>query len=154
MQAVEPKPIAFEGDEPATDGEPRGQTVTTQVTFATRAPGPHKDLTERKPGLAIDAYPLGGMLLLRFLGDAEGIADAPELRESDREVLYQNRSGKEVTFLLGGGKPEAESIASLAAANAHVLPPIRWQRGEALIPPLPEDGAHPRTVLVPFPENL
>src|SRR5438874_5940416 len=152
MQAVEPKPIAFEGDEPATDGEPRGETVTTQVTFASRAPGPLQDLTERRPGLAIDAYPLGGMLLLRFLGDAEGIEDAPELLESDREVLYQNRSGKEVTFLLSGGRPEEESIASLAAENAHVLPPIRWQRGEALITLLLEDGADPRTVLDRFPE--
>src|SRR5947208_2243709 len=152
MQAVEPKPIAFEGDEPVTNGEPRSETVTAQVTFATRAPGPLQDLTERRPGLAIDAYPLGGMLLLRFLGDAEGIEDAPELRESDREVLYQNRSGKEVTFLLSGGKPEEESIASLAADNAHILPPIRWQRGEALITLLLEDGADPRTVLDRFPE--
>src|SRR5438874_7941876 len=152
MQAVEPKPIAFEGDEPATDGEPRGETVTTQVTFASRAPGPLQDLTERRPGLAIDAYPLGGMLLLRFLGDAEGIEDAPELLESDREVLHQHRPGKECTCRLSGGRPEEESIASLAAENAHVLPPIRWQRGEALITLLLEDGADPRTVLDRFPE--
>src|SRR5438874_12398433 len=152
MQAVEPKPIAFEGDEPATDGEPRGETVTTQVTFAGHAHGPRQGLTERRPGLAIDAYPLGGMLLLRFLGDAEGIEDAPELLESDREVLHQHRPGKEVTCLRMGGRPEEESVASLAAEIAHVLPPIRWQRGEALITLLLEDGADPRTVLDRFPE--
>src|SRR2546429_9161736 len=113
MQAVEPKPIAFEGDEPATDGEPRGETVTTQVTFASRAPGPLQDLTERRPGLAIDAYPLGGMLLLRFLADAEGIEDAPELLESDREVLYQNPPGKQATSPPPAASPEREALASL-----------------------------------------
>ena len=86
--------------------------MTTQLTFATRAPGPLQDLTERRPGLAIDAYPLGRLLLLRCVGDAEGIERATELRDSGREILYHARAGEEETLLLDGGKDEEDVIAS------------------------------------------
>src|SRR5439155_47337 len=41
--------------------------MTTQMSFATRAQGPLQEVTERRPVLAIDAYPLGRLLLLRDL---------------------------------------------------------------------------------------
>src|SRR2546422_474271 len=152
MEPMEPKPIAFEGHGAATGASPGEGTMTTHVTFATRAPGPLQDLTLRRPGLAIDAYPLGGLLLLRCLGNTEGIERSSELRDSGRQILYQAQSGEEITLLLDGGKDEEETIASLADENAHVVPPIRWQRGEALITLVLEDGTDPRALLERFPD--
>src|SRR2546421_504709 len=152
MEPMEPKPIAFEGHGAATGASPVEGTMTTHVTFATRAPGPLQDLTLRRPGLAIDAYPLGGLLLLRCLGNAEGIERSSELRDSGRQILYHAQSGEEITLLLDGGKDEEETIASLADENAHVVSPIRWQRGEALITMVLEDGTDPRALLERFPD--
>src|SRR3989441_3457713 len=125
MEPMEPKPIAFEGHGAATGASPGEGTMTMHVTFATRAPGSLQELTLRRPGLAIDAYPLGGLLLLRCIGNAEGIEVSPELRDSGRQILYQARSGEEVTLLLDGGKDEEDTIASLAAQSAHLVAPIR-----------------------------
>src|SRR5438309_677392 len=152
MEHMEPKPIALEAHGAATEAEPGERTTTTHVTFATRPPGPLQDLTLRRPGLAIDAYPLGGLLLLRCVGNASGIESSPELRGSGRKILYEARSGEELTLLLDGGKDEEETIASLAAQNAHVVSPIRWQRGEALITLVLEDGTDPRALLERFPD--
>ena len=152
MEHMEPKPIALEAHGAATEAEPGERTMTTHVTFATRSPGPLQDLTLRRPGLAIDAYPLGGLLLLRCVGNASGIESSPELRGSGRKILYEARSGEELTLLLDGGKDEEETIASLAEQNAHVVSPIRWQRGEALITLVLEDGTDPRALLERFPD--
>ena len=151
MEDMEPKPIAFDGHGAALEASPGAESMTTHLTFATRAPGPLQDLTERRPGLAIDAYPLGRLLLLRCVGDADGIERTSELRDSGREVLYHARSGGEETLLLDGGANEEDVIASLAEQNAHIVPPIRWQRGEALITLLLEGGVDPRTLLDQFP---
>ena len=152
MEPMEPKPIALEAHGATTEAEPGERTMTTHVTFATRSPGPLQDLTLRRPGLAIDAYPLGGLLLLRCVGPASGIEGSPELRDSGRKILYEARSGEELTLLLDGGKDEEETIASLAEQNAHVVSPIRWQRGEALITLVLEDGTDPRALLERFPD--
>ncbi|MGI0148299.1 MAG: methylated-DNA--[protein]-cysteine S-methyltransferase, partial [Thermoplasmata archaeon] len=152
MEESEPKPIAFDGHEAAMVAGLEGGTTTTHVTLATRAAGPLQDLTERRPGLAIDAYPLGRLLLLRCVGDADGIERTPELRDSGRKVLYHTRSEEEETLLLDGGTDEADVIASLEEQHAHIVPPIRWRRGEALISLVLEAGADPRALLDQFPD--
>jgi methylated-DNA-[protein]-cysteine S-methyltransferase len=129
-----------------------GESGTTQMTFAARAAGLLQELTERRPGLAIDAYPLGRLLLLRCHGDADGVERAPELRESGRALLYQAKSANELTLLLDGGKEEEDAIASLEEQNAHLVPPIRWQCGEALITLILESGAEPAAILDRFPD--
>lgn len=151
MQSAEPKPMSFGGDGNETDPIMETTGGATQMTFATRAPGPLGELTERRPGLAIDAYPLGRLLLLRCLGDADGIQEGSELRESGRTILYRTTADGETTLLLDGGKEDEDAIASLADDNAHLVPPIRWQRGEAVITLLLELGTDPRTVLGHFP---
>src|SRR5207249_10655531 len=110
IEPMEPKPIALEAHGATTEAEPGERTVTAHVTFATRSPGPLQDLTLRRPGLAIDAYPLGELLLLRCVGPASGIEGSPELRDSGRKILYEARSGEELTLLLDGGKDEEEKI--------------------------------------------
>ncbi len=122
-----------------------------QVTFATRAPGPLQQLTERRQRLAIDAYPLGRFLLLRCFGDVDGIESASEVRDSAGEVLHHARAGDEVTLLLGGGDEE-EVVSLLEDQSAHVLPPIRWQRGEARVTLLLDDGVSPQSLLAEFPD--
>ena len=147
MEQAETRPAHIESN--TSIHEPRA--ATTHVTLATRAPGLLQDLTAKRPGLAIDAYPLGRMLLLRCFGDADGIESDAAIQDSGRGVLYQARAGDEVTLLLEGGRMEEETIASLADQNAFVVPPIRWQRGEALITLILEDGTDPRTILDQFP---
>jgi len=125
--------------------------MTTQMSFATRSQGPLQEVTERRPGLAIDAYPLGRLLLLRCFGDVEGIDTAAEINGSGGKVLHATRTGDEVTLLLDGSGREEEIIASLADQSAHLIPPIRWQRGEARVTLVLEDGADPEALLDQFP---
>jgi O-6-methylguanine DNA methyltransferase len=127
--------------------------VTTHMTLATRAPGPLHDLTAQHEGLVIDAYPLGRLLLLRCMGTSAGLEGLADLRNSDRAIVYRSRTGDEETVLLDGGKDEEDAILSLGERNAHLVPPIRWQRGEALITLILEDGTDPRALLQQFPDG-
>ncbi len=151
MDAMEAKPMPPELHR-STSPRPRRNIMATHVTFATRMAGPLQELTERRPRLAIDAYPLERLLLLRCFGDIDRIEDATEIRDSGREILYHARVGNEGTLLLDGGGDEADIIASLADQNAHVLPPIRWQRGEAFVALVLENGADSQSLLAQFPE--
>src|SRR5205809_7215274 len=107
--------------------------MTTQMSFATRSEGPLQEVTERRPGLAIDAYPLGRLLLPRCFGDVDGIDAASEINGSGGKVLHMPRTGDEVTLLLDGSGREEEIIAALADQSAHLIPPIRWRRSEARV---------------------
>lgn len=151
MDAIEAKPMHPELMGSMAPG-PRRNTMATYVTFATRMTGPLQDLTERRPRLAIDAYPLERLLLLRCFGEVDQIEDTTEIRNCGRELLYHARVGDEGTLLLDGGGDEAAIIASLADQNAHLLPPIRWQRGEALVTLVLENGADSQSLLAQFPE--
>src|SRR2546422_10880490 len=97
-----------------------GARMTTQMSFATRAEGPLQEVTERRPGLAIDAYPLGRLLLLRCFGDVDGIDAAAEINGAGGTVLHGTRTGNEITIMLDGSGREEEIIASLADQSAHL----------------------------------
>ena len=125
--------------------------MTTQMSFATRSEGPLQEVTERHPRLAIDAYPMGRLLLLRCFGDVDGLDGAAEINGSGGKVLHATRTGDEVTLLLDGTGREEEIIASLADQSAHLIPPIRWQNGEARVTLILEDGADPQALLDQFP---
>src|SRR5207245_568740 len=125
--------------------------MTTQMSFATRSEGPLQEVTERRPRLAIDAYPMGRLLLLRCFGDVDGLDGAAEINGSGGKVLHATRTGDEVTLLLDGSGREEEIIASLADQSAHLIPPIRWQNGEARVTLILEDGADPQALLDQFP---
>ncbi len=112
-----------------------------QVTFATRTHGPLQELTQRRERLTIEAYPLGRFLLLRGLGDVDGLEGAPEILASGRKVLHASRANGERTLLLDGHGDDEEVIARLADQDVHVLPPILWRRGEAQLSLLVDDGA-------------
>src|SRR2546422_622177 len=78
--------------------------MTTQMSFATRSEGPLQEVTERRPRLAIDAYPMGRLLLLRCFGDVDGLDGAAEINGSGGKVLHATRTGDEVTLLLDGSR--------------------------------------------------
>src|SRR5207247_8730020 len=71
--------------------------MTTQMSFATRAQGPLQEVTERRPGLAIDAYPLGRLLHLRGFADVDGIDAAPEDTGAGGNVRHMTWKGQPVT---------------------------------------------------------
>src|SRR2546426_260539 len=125
--------------------------MTTQMSFATRSEGPLQEVTERRPRLAIDAYPMGRLLLLRCFGDVDGLDGAAEINGSGGKVLHATRTGDEVTLLLDGSGREEEIIASLADQSAHLIPPIRWQHGEARVTLVLEDRAEHHVVRAMLP---
>src|SRR2546426_532052 len=55
-------------------------------------------------------------------------------------------------YASGADGDEADIIASLAEQNAHLIPPIRWQRGKALVSLVLENGADSQSLLAQFPE--
>src|SRR2546428_2277399 len=125
--------------------------MTTQISFAARSPGPLQEVTERRPRLAIDAYPLGRLLLLRCVGDGDGLDGAAEISRPGGKVLHGTGFGDEVPLLLDGSGREEEIIASLADQSAPLIPAIRWQHGEARVTLVLEDGADPQALLDQFP---
>jgi methylated-DNA-[protein]-cysteine S-methyltransferase len=152
MDAIEAKPMPHESH--GMLGRETGRnTMATHVTLATRIAGPLQEITERRPGLVIDAYPLERLLLLRCFGEVDRIEDAAEIRDSSRKLLYHARVGNEGTLLFDGGGDEQDIMASLAGRGAHVLPPIRWRRGEALMTLVLENGADAQSLLKQFPES-
>jgi|GEM_PF-950015 len=151
MDDAETKPKAFGRHGVPTDPERGEKPTTIQVSFATRTSGPLHDLTDRRRGLTVDAYPMGRLLLLRCVGDVDGLERAAELSDSGREILYHARAGNEGTLLLDGNEDDEAIITSLADQNAHLLPPIRWQRGEAVVTLVLEDAADPQDVIEQFP---
>lgn len=138
---------------PSEEPEAGEGRMTSYMTFATRSTGPLAQLTERRAGLAVDAYPLGRLLLLRCFGQVDGVDEAPEIRGSDRKVLHSSRTADELTLLLEGSGDEEDTIARLEAQDAHLLPPIRWQRGEAHVTLMLEGEADPQSLLSQFPSS-
>src|SRR5207247_11038030 len=53
--------------------------------------------------------------------------------------------------VLAASDREEEIIAALANQSAHLIPPIRWQRGEARVTLVLEDRADPEALLEQFP---
>src|SRR6266571_5340166 len=129
-----------------------GETIVLHVTFATRTHGPLQELTERRERLTIEAYPLGRFLLLRGLGDVDGLEDAPEILASGRKVLHASRTNGERTLLLDGHGDDEEVIARLADQDVHVLPPILWRRGEAQLSLLVDEAADLVALQARFPQ--
>src|SRR6266571_2312863 len=129
-----------------------GETIVLHVTFATRTHGPLQELTERRERLTIEAYPLGRFLLLRGLGDVDGLEDAPEILASGRKVLHTSRTNGERTLLLDGHGDDEEVIARLADQDVHVLPPILWRRGEAQLSLLVDEAADLVALQARFPQ--
>ena len=122
------------------------------VTIATKASGPLQQLTSEREHLSIDAYPLGRFLLLRCFGDVDDVQAALRAHGSSRTTVHESRSDGEATLLLEG-PDEADVISRHADESAHVLAPIRRQRGEARISFVVEDDVDLVALQAQFPES-
>jgi methylated-DNA-[protein]-cysteine S-methyltransferase len=133
-------------------GEPV-ERMTYKVALAARAPGPLQALTERHEALVVDAYPVPPYLLLQCIGTEEDLDEAQELLRSARSVLHESRGDGRATLLLHADEAEDSVVAFLATRAAHVLPPVRWQGGEARVTLLVEDATDLRALTALFPEG-
>lgn len=110
-----------------------GTPLTFKVVLATSWPGPLQALTARWSGLTVDAYPLGPHLVLQAFGSEEDLNEARDALRGTGTALHTAPTAGRMTFVLDGGEPEEEAIQLLADQAAHVVPPIRWERGEARV---------------------
>lgn len=133
--------------------EAGSRRATYKVQFAARAPGPLQILTERHDGLVIDAYPARPYLLLQCKGADEALDDVRDVVGPAGAALFTTRAPGRLTLLLEAGEAEERGIALLMAHGAPVIPPVRWQSGEARVSLLVDEGTDLRTLTALFPEG-
>lgn len=131
-------------------GEER-EPVTYRITLAARAPGPLQALTERHEGLAVDAYPVRPYVLLQCTGPDEDLDDARKALGSAASVVHESFGDGRMTLLLDAGDAEDPVLAFLTTRAAHVIPPVRWQSGEARVTLLVDDATDLRELTALFP---
>src|SRR3972149_4333883 len=129
------------------------EPVTYKVALATRAPGPFQLFTARHASLVVDAHPVRPSLLLQCPGRKEDLDDAREVLGSASPVVRESRADGRMTLLLEAGEAEDPLIALLTSRAAHVIPPIRWQGGEARVPLLLDDATDLRELTAPPPRG-
>jgi methylated-DNA-[protein]-cysteine S-methyltransferase len=127
--------------------------VTYKVALATRASGLLRLLTERHEGLVVDLYPGRPYLLLQCTGRADELDDAREALDAAGSIVHESRSDGRITLFLESGEREDPLLALLASRADHVIPPVRWQGGEARITLLVDDATDLRELASRFPEG-
>ncbi|MGQ0797734.1 MAG: methylated-DNA--[protein]-cysteine S-methyltransferase, partial [Methanobacteriota archaeon] len=125
--------------------------VTYKVALAARPPGPLRALTQRHEDLIVDAYPVRPYLLVQCSGHDEALDDAREALGSASPVVHESRADGRMTLFLDAGDAEDPIVALPASRAAHVIPPVRWQGGEARLTLLLEDGTDLREIASLFP---
>lgn len=134
-----------------SESDERG-SLTFKVVLVTKSPGLLQTLTARYRGLTVDAYPLGPQLVLQAFGSEEELDEARRALHRTGSALHTLPKDGRTTFVLDGGEPVEEVIRLLADRAAHVVPPIRWERGEARVTLLVEEPADLHDVQVLFPQ--
>jgi len=134
-------------------GRGGAEPVTYKIALATRAPGPLQLLTERHEGLVIDAYPARPYLLLQCTGCDEDLDETREVVGSGGSLLFETRGVDRLTLFLEASDAEEWVTALLTARSAHVIPPVRWQGGEAHVSLLVDDATDLRELMALFPDG-
>jgi len=125
--------------------------LTTKVVLSTRMSGPLQALTASHDDLFVDAYPVGPRLLLECHGPPEDLERARYVLGSTN-VLHESPKDGRMTIVLDADEAEEQGIAFLTAADTRVIPPVRWQGGEARVTLLVEDAADLRSLPERFPD--
>lgn len=142
-----------QGESPAAAaGEARPARLTSKVLLATRSPGFLQALTARCRDLTVDAYPLGPHLVLQAFGTEEDLDEVQATLRATGSSLHAVRATGRMTFVLEGGDSEGAVIRELAARDAHVVPPIRWEGGEARVTLLVGEAVDLRDVQALLPD--
>lgn len=126
--------------------------VTYKVVLATRMPGPLQALTASHDDLLVDAYPVGPYALLECHGSPEDLDRARHLLGSASSPLHESRAEGRMTLFLDAGESGQQAMDALTTHAAHVIPPVRWQGGEARVTLLVDDAADLRELQALFPE--
>lgn len=131
-----------------TPRAPQRGPMTRRIVLVTCSPGLLADLTTKRRGLTLDAYPLGEALLLRASGDIEGLDGHAW---GGHRVLRANAAKGALTLLLDGN-PDGDVTSILARHGARLVPPIVWARGKARIELDVAAGSDAGTLLSLFPD--
>lgn len=127
-------------------------SLSYKVVFATKSSGSLQALTARHEGLTIDVYPLGPHIALQAFGVEEDLEETVSALERKGSLAHSLLGKGRVTCVLEGGETEGEVIRFLADHAAHVVPPIRWTRGEAHVTLLVSTDVDLRDVEALFPD--
>lgn len=126
---------------------------TLKVVLATRTEGPFQMATARHERLTVDAYPIPPYLVLQCTGDDEGLDDVRRSAGPAGVLLYETRANGRRTLFLEGGEAEERLISRLIERAAHLIPPIRWQGGDARLTLLVDEDTDLRALAAMFPEG-
>jgi O-6-methylguanine DNA methyltransferase len=127
--------------------------VHLRLVVATRLPGPLHDLTAERPGLTVEAWPVGQALLLRCEGDVRGLDEPARWEVPGRRLVHAHREGKGRASVLLEGPGEDAPLAVLLAEGVHLVPPVAWAGGEARVTLLAPEDADVERVRALFPEG-
>ena len=104
-----------------------------RVTLNAPAKGPIAELTKIHPGLCVEGTPVGSLLLLRLSGDAQTIDDAEETLATHMVTRHETKEADVLTLVVEAPPSEAAIFARSVAADALVLPPLRWCDSQVLV---------------------
>ncbi|MEE9163680.1 MAG: methylated-DNA--[protein]-cysteine S-methyltransferase [Thermoplasmata archaeon] len=137
-------------DPPVLEGD--AASPNYKVILATNASSPLQALTARREDLTIDAYPLGPHLVLQVFGSEDDLDEALTALLARDSVVRTVRAAGRLTLVLEENEADEEVIRLLADHSAHVVPPIRWARGEAQVTLLVSAAVDLRDVEALFPD--
>jgi O-6-methylguanine DNA methyltransferase len=100
----------------------------------------------------VDAYVLGPQLVLQAFGSEEDLEEAQAALRGGGSAFHAVPADGRRTFVLEGGEPEEEVIRLLAERAMHVVPPIRWAKGEARVTLLVSEAADLQEMKALFPD--
>lgn len=103
------------------------------ITLEAPASGPISELTEVHPGLCVEGTPVGSLLLLRLSGDPGTIDEAEETLATHMVIRHETKEADVLTIVVEAPPTERGILDRSLAADALVLPPLRWCDSRVLV---------------------
>ena len=104
-----------------------------RVTLVAPARGPIAELTGLHPGLCVEGTPVGSLLLLRLSGDTKTIDDAEHTLATQMVTRHETKEADVLSLVVEAPPSEAALFERSIAADALVLPPLRWSDSHVLV---------------------
>ncbi len=104
-----------------------------RITLTAPAKGPIGELSDLHPGLCVEGTPVENLLLLRLSGDAKTIDEAEETLATHMITRHETKEADVLTLVVEAPPSEAGILERAAAADALVLPPLRWCDSRVLV---------------------
>ncbi len=97
-----------------------------RISLLAPATGPIAELTSVHPGLCVEGTPVGSLLLLRLSGDTQTIDEAEETLATHMVTRHETKEADVLTVVVEAPPSERDIFERSLAADALVLPPLRW----------------------------